>query len=215
MPAWLAPVLNAIAPVAIGLLSAGGAKKQNEANARMAREQMDFQREMSNTAAQRSVEDYRKAGLNPGLAYERTASTPGGAAATMGDPIGAGINAYQSAKALKQQMEIAKEQSDLDRRVKIETASATKAMQLKTNQETGLIQRQIAAAEQAIRFAETNQPWNTRLAMAQAKLAELEIPGAENSAKFESAIGAAGKGLNSARTAAEILKLLNPRSFRR
>lgn len=60
------------------------AQETNAANARMAQQQMDFQKMMSNTAYQRAVRDLRKAGLNPILAALNSgASTPPGAAATM------------------------------------------------------------------------------------------------------------------------------------
>lgn len=65
-----------------------GQAKANKTNLQIAREQMLFQREMSNTAYQRAVEDMKAAGINPMLAYMRGgASTPGGASATMQNPM--------------------------------------------------------------------------------------------------------------------------------
>jgi hypothetical protein len=73
-------------PALIGTLGSAylgyrGAKKQNIASAQQAQQQMDFQREMSNTAVQRRMADLKAAGINPILAGQKEASTPAGAMA--------------------------------------------------------------------------------------------------------------------------------------
>jgi len=63
-----------------GMMARQGAKKQNTENRIASAKQMAFQREMSNTAYQRGMNDMQQAGLNPILAGKMGgASTPGGA----------------------------------------------------------------------------------------------------------------------------------------
>ncbi len=80
-----------------------GGSMQNRANAASAQKQMDFQREMSNTAYQRAMADMRLAGLNPILAYKQGgATTPTGtsyqAQNVMGKAVNSAVNAYQITK---------------------------------------------------------------------------------------------------------------------
>lgn len=63
-----------------GGLGLAGSIHQAETGRKIAREQMRFQERMANTAYQRAVEDMKKAGLNPMLAYMKGgADTPSGA----------------------------------------------------------------------------------------------------------------------------------------
>jgi len=112
---------------------------------------MRFQERMSNTAYQRGMADMRKAGLNPILAGKLGgASTPGGAAATMGD---FGSTYANSAIALKRQKA---EIPNIHAQTAVNNAQAYQvtAQANKTKQETAnleaqnrLIERQIKATE--------------------------------------------------------------------
>lgn len=105
-----------LAPVTEGIRSYGnyvGTKAENEARKEIAREQMDFQREMSNTAFQRSRADMIKAGINPMLmAKLGGASSPGGVSYDYSSPMKAATNS--AADAVRNQLDIQKMRADVD-----------------------------------------------------------------------------------------------------
>lgn len=91
---WIGPLISAVGSLAGGSMA-------NSANAQMAKDQMAFQEYMSNTSYQRGVDDLKKAGLNPMLAYSRGgASTPSGASAEIKDVVSPAINSGMAAARL-------------------------------------------------------------------------------------------------------------------
>lgn len=110
----------------------------NSANERLARRQMDFQEDMSNTAVQRQARDMAAAGINPILSTRfGGASTPSGAMPNVTSPVSSGstsaISTYNALATLAQQ-----------------------AAQVRlTNAQTALLNAQIPAAQQRSIFDQT------------------------------------------------------------
>jgi len=103
----------------------------NAASAEQAAKQMDFQERMRETQYQTAVEDMKKAGLNPMLAYSQGgAGTPTGAmgqvsTAKMGNAIASGLQGYQA---------MSMNEADID--LKKATTTGTTAQTLKTEADT-------------------------------------------------------------------------------
>lgn len=121
-----------------GYMQYDAQNKANEANARIAEENRQFQERMSSTAHQREVDDLMAAGLNPYLSVNGGASTPSGSTATMiassglGESISEMPSKFQIAKdiALKgAQIELMKTQNEAN------TASARQSNAVSFNQE--------------------------------------------------------------------------------
>lgn len=100
--AFLDFITGPVATLASGFLGYQGQKDANAQNIALGREQMQFQERMANTSWQRGVEDMKKAGLNPMLAYSQGgASAPVGSMPQVQNAVGAGsASASQAAQTM-------------------------------------------------------------------------------------------------------------------
>jgi hypothetical protein len=205
MSGWLAPAVD----IGLGLLGVGGQVAANRQNRAEAQRNRDFQERMSSTAAQRSVADFKAAGLNPALAYGHPASTPTGGQAQMQSETQPGISSAIQARSARAQVE------------------ATVAQAAKTRNEAGLIayeiphrlnmmQQEYGSAVERLRQDKLVsahmagiQPYQLRHSAAQAILEELRIPSARYDAKYSERMGewrpALGDITSSARAAGSLI----------
>lgn len=171
-----------------------GAREQNERNVALAREQMQFQKQMahsaeafsermSSTAYQRKVADLRAAGLNPALAYESGgASSPagvtaGGALARVENVAASSLQAKTIWETIKRSMT---ERQNITKKTDAEVEQIKKASKL--------LDAQALQTIQATEFAKIQQPHELRRLEISNILQSLDITGKENEAELEKKI---------------------------
>lgn len=196
MPAWVAPLIA-------GAASLFGTAYGVKASRAEAEKNRQFQREMSNTAHQREVEDLKKAGLNPILSGMRGASTPSGSVADVSGLGDIGSKAVATALAVKQ----AKANIDLTEAQALQ--ARTQAYDLQTQGSSGRFEKMRSEADLAALSVKeklalmpsliADARARVRLTTASARqmealavLTELERTGYANIEKFEKQIGAMG-----------------------
>jgi hypothetical protein len=127
------------------------ANAANAASAQQAANQMSFQERMRDTQYQTAVEDMKKAGLNPMLAYSQGgAGTPSGAmgqvsTAKLGNALGAGVAGYQAMQLNNAEVELKKaaEENTSASTIKTEADTIQTAVNIqKTLEDTKLSQQQ-------------------------------------------------------------------------
>lgn len=146
---------GSIATAAAGGLNFLGQKDANATNMQLAQNQMDFQREMSNTSYQRAVADMKKAGLNPMLAYSQGgASSPGGASTTVQNKFSGSVQAAQQMQLQNETIKQIQSQTQVNNATAAKTQADTllSAQELKNRTQSELnlkedMQRIINAAK--------------------------------------------------------------------
>ncbi|QCQ85118.1 DNA pilot protein [Blackfly microvirus SF02] len=172
-PGGFAGGLKTAAPYIIGALSTAGEIYSSQQNRAEAERNREFQERMSSTSAQRAVADYKAAGLNPGLAYERGASSPGGAQANIGNPLSSGISSATSAKIAMQQLDMAQQVQDAQ-------IPAIHAANARDTQAALLSDASAAEINQRAQFAKAMQPFMLQSAALDNALKVHSMPAAEN-----------------------------------
>lgn len=215
-------MVGSMAGAGLGLI---GQNSANKTNRDMAREQMRFQERMSHSAeafsermastqAQRSVADYRAAGLNPALAYERSAAAPagvtaGGAASrnenTMRDMPTVAANAM-AIKQMKQNLEL----GELQKAVVHNTAQKLNTERELVLQDIYVRQHERLDRGQRRYFEAINQPAQLRQTQLQNTMRELGLTGLENDQQLEKWIQThtAGKGGGNSKFLMQLIKTI-------
>lgn len=208
-------IIGGIASIAGALIGSKGQGDTNVANAQEAQRNREFQERMRSTQYQTSVEDMRKAGLNPALAYQQGgAGTPTGATAVHQNPAAQAQTAAASAVQTFQDMR--RTNAEIERTTAETDLTRTNTQLTNQNLLLRILDKELGYktyGEALDRIkAESRESVSTAAeAEASRRIRELAIPEAEAISNFyRSNIGKLDPYINSAGNAAGILSKLVP-----
>lgn len=179
------------AALATGAADFLGGVFANRGNARQAALNRKFQERMSSTAAQRAVKDYTAAGLNPALAYDRPASSPGGSQAQLENPVGKAISTGTAARAAQAELEVTKQQAESLQA----QAAKTKIDGANAILQGDLLGQQKLLNGQELAFRTAIQPHQTRAAALANMQTEMGLSKSEAEAAYYKFMGASGPAI--------------------
>jgi hypothetical protein len=188
------PIDPVIGGLISGVLSTAGGLFTNRQQVREARRQEAFQERMSNTSAQRAVKDYEAAGLNPALAYDRGASTPGGVSAVIGNALEQGISSARAARLQSETLRNMQQQNTLMQSQKAEIMARKGEAEARTR----YLLEQEATEKQRRQFEAAVQPSRAAMAALEVLYQRSINASADVQARYDERFGMVDRGIGTA-----------------